>query len=236
MGWFSSKPNIEEFLKDKIANEKFIGHYFKIPLQKGENETDKEFFVSANKARTEVMNVVLGQSISSINEIKKSVNIFLSIEDEEPHLLVRFSDITKKQEEQVRKKGDVILSVIDPKKKESYLFFPLQSIKAKKMFVNIEFGLVSVFKIKTHEEKTWLKFEGKEPMVEQFDGLQYLYYPLAKRINLYKKYPKIDKQLFGWEFDDFINWIMEKRNANEHMKKYCKAVERLMPELQWKYR
>ena len=44
---------------------------------------------------------------------------------------------------------------------------------------------------------TYLTFEGKEPIVMEFDGLQYFSYPIAKRIKLYKKYPEIDKLLFG---------------------------------------
>jgi len=78
---------------------------------------------------------------------------------------------------------------------------------------------------------TYLTFEGKEPIVMEFDGLQYFSYPIAKRIKLYKKYPEIDKLLFGMDLMSFIDWVMEKKNENEHMRKYCKAVKNFLSEL-----
>jgi len=29
----------------------------------------------------------------------------------------------------------------------------------------------------------------------------------------------------------FIDWVMEKKNENEHMRKYCKAVKNFLSEL-----
>jgi len=37
--------------------------------------------------------------------------------------------------------------------------------------------------------------------------------------------------LFGMDFLDFIDWIMEKKNDNEHMKKYCQAVKVILKKM-----
>ena len=65
----------------------------------------------------------------------------------------------------------------------------------------------------------------------QFDGIEYFTYPIEKRAELYKKYPVIDKLLFGMDFINFIDWIMKKKNNDEHMKKYCTKLQKIIKKL-----
>ena len=60
--------NIEEFAKDKLANEKWLYHYFLIPFPKSEKETNEEFIERANKMA----------EITSIVSIPKTKTKFIS--------------------------------------------------------------------------------------------------------------------------------------------------------------
>ena len=70
--------NIEEFAKDKLANEKWLYHYFLIPFPKSEKETNEEFIERANKMAEIIMSVVLGQLVASDKQdIDKRTFIYL---------------------------------------------------------------------------------------------------------------------------------------------------------------
>jgi len=235
--------NIEEFAKDKLANEKWLYHYFLIPFPKSEKETNEEFIERANKMAEIIMSVVLGQLVASdkqdidkrtfiyLGSLQKNVNIILINEgDNKFSFLVRFADTSVKDIKKSKNEG-LLIRNIKPRPINSYLFSPLQSLTTTKILPNIEFGLVAILKIQPHENMTYLTFDSKKPIVTQFDGLQYFTYPIEKRAKLYKKYPKIDKLLFGMDFLDFIDWIMEKKNDNEHMKKYCQAVKVILKKM-----
>ncbi len=261
--------NLEEFSKDKFANDKWIEHYFKIGFEKPSGESEEAFNLRINQIRHKIISIIAnllmmsrqfnvkylhhqdndsmayfnnGSSSSLATDyegkLKKSVTIKV-IEETKGHyeFLIRFVDV-KKQEETITKNiSEPIL--FDNKalahKKIDYLFSPLQSLIMIDIAQRIEDTLCSILKIKPEQNKTWLKFDGKEPIVEQLDGIQYHSYQLAKRIELYKKYPEIDKRLFGWDFKEFLDWVMEKKNANEHMNKYCKAVEKRLKEQEIEY-
>ena len=83
--------------------------------------------------------------------------------------------------------------------------------------------------LRDERELTNLIFEDGKPVVQQTNGLQYYSYPVKKRGELFKKYPAIEKKLFeGLSFTEWIDWLMKKKNNNNHMKKYCKAVEKIL--------
>jgi len=190
-----------------------------------------------------IMGIVLGQLVASDKQdidkktfvyrgsIQKNVNMLLVEEGNNKFsFFVRFSDTTMKEIEKTKKKG-LLLHNIQPKPIKSYLFSPLQSLIVTRILPNIEFGLVGIFKIELHKNMTYLTFDNKEPIVTEFDGLQYFTYPIEKRAELYKKYPEIDKLLFGMNFLDFVDWIMEKKNHDEHMKKYCAELQKIIKKL-----
>ena len=76
---------------------------------------------------------------------------------------------------------------------------------------------------------TYLGFDDEDqPYVMEFDGIQYLKYPFEKRVELHKDHPELDKKLFGNELNEFIKWIVSKKDVSEHDKKYCVKIEEII--------
>ena len=250
---FSSteERNIEEFSKDKLANEKWIEHYFKIGFEKLREENEKEFTMRIYKIKNEILSLITNKlifvdSLVFRGNIKKNVTITV-IEPTKKHyeFLIRLVDSKKQEEVLGIPKDNSKITLFDNKilahKKEDYLFSPLQDIILNKQNIlpDIELGLISFLNIKppkVMEQNRIIKsfqFVNKEPYYTEFDGIQYFGYPIKKRIELHVKNPKLEKVVFqtkdnNFFFKDFIEEIMSKKEDNEHMRKYCKAVEKLI--------
>lgn len=234
------KKIIEKLSEDKLANEKWIENYFKIGFEKAQKESKESFAIRIDKTKNAILSLILGNlhlgnSVFK-KDLKKSVTIKV-IEPEKEHyeFLIRFSDF---KEEDFK---DNVIRWKKNGKAEDYLFSPLQTIiiNEKNILPNIEAELMQLLKIKPTEQmksNTIMKlysFVNNEPHYTEFDGIQYFAYPVKKRIELYVKNPKLERATFpmverDYHFNEFIEEIMSKKEHNEHMKKYCKAVEGLL--------
>jgi hypothetical protein len=74
------------------------------------------------------------------------------------------------------------------------------------------------------------KFDFEEGVlwIKNTDGLQHEEYPLEKRFELHKAHPSFCDEMFGGKFDDFIEWILSKRNNSDYDKKFCESVDKLV--------
>jgi hypothetical protein len=139
----------------------------------------------------------------------------------------RVSPVIDKKEEDNKNTG--LIRSKDPNDNRGYKFSPIESLISIKTLQNIEFALVAVFKFKQEKQMTYLGFDDEDqPYVMEFDGIQYLKYPFEKRVELHKEHPELEKKLFDMELNDFIKWIISKKDDSEHMKKYCIKTEEIL--------
>src|SRR3989344_2605550 len=235
---FFKKINYE----DEILNEQYIEHYFALPMRKPTNKNNSEFLAYLEELNKKVISFVLAPSLG-LYEIGKNVTTrsykyndlpgdytrvlqFLNISEDTYFMLIRFIDQKKSD---AKKKIARLRTVLDNKR--GYKFSPLQSQKIAKICQSIESILIVLTGIKPHQMMTLITGIGEEVIIHEFDGLQYHSYPLSKRAKLYKKYPKIDKKLFGWDFFEFIRWILEKEKESEDMKRNCERTRKIVSHL-----
>lgn len=252
---FSSEEEniLEEFIKDELANKKWIEHYFLISFKKPQKEKEQDFSFRIMNAKEAILNLILNIMISADStrtkkemifrgSLKKSVTIKV-IEPKKDYyeFLIRFSDYNGKMGPKAKKTGGIFLREKKSGKKKEYLFSPSQDIILNKQNIlpQIEFGLLNLLKIeptdimKSQKIMKSYEFIDNEPYYTELDGIQFFSYPIKKRIELYAKNQDFDKIVFqtgdgDFFLKEFIEEIMEKKNKNKHMKKYCKAVEELL--------
>lgn len=244
----TKKELLEELADDKLANEKWIEHYFKIGFEKLPKETQKDFDERIGKLHGQLFYVVFGrQGIVYKNQLeragilteklKKSVTIKV-IEPTKKHyeFLIRFSDYSKKD----FKEGGIQFREKKQSKKEDYLFSPFQELilSDTNILRDIEADLMRFLQIEPPEVmkagkimKRFSLVDGK-PYYEEFDGIQFLGYPIEKRIELYAINPQLQGEIFPttdkFYFKDFIEEILEKKKDDKHMEKLCEKVEALL--------
>lgn len=239
MGLFDSELDIEGFSKSEIGNKKCFDHYFQIGFSRLEDETDKQLEKRVENIREEILGYVLGQMTSAdskkvgkdsfvyLGNLDKKVSIKVVQENKNDfYFLIRFPDIKKNEK---IKEGQINYKITAGRKKEGYMFTPYESYLALNILPNVELGLRIVSGIEPHKEMTNFHFSGNNPTVTQFNGLQFFSYNLEDRFKIYDKFPEMDKILFGGKgFKRYIKWILRKRKANDHMRKYCEKVKELI--------
>lgn len=218
----------EDFKKSKILNSKWVLHFFRIAV-------NADSIDSVEHLKDRFLNVAVGALTESDSvkvskdtfvfkgSLKKSVAASFWEGDEENVMILRFGD-----HEDVKEPLTRVKSLKSLKWTSNYKFTPIQSVRGIPIIHNIEQKLVMMFNLSTIDQVMNFVFEDGKPIVVNNDGFQYLVYPLEKRMQLAKEYPKLDKALFGQSFEEFVNWIMDKKDDNPHMKKYCKKVESLL--------
>jgi hypothetical protein len=216
----------DNYKNSKIANKKFIEHYFKLNVMKQKGESKNEFNVRLENIGKELMSVVLGGLLPYPNISSKKSMTFKAIHDagEQWYFLVRFPDIRKDMQESIiteKKKGD----------KRSYKFSPVLSLEAISALKQIEFQIHVVFGLESREETTEMVFEKGVPHIIQSDGIQEYSYPIKERLLLYKEHPELESNVFNQSAPKYLEWLMNRRNHNAHMKKYCNAVDKILKEI-----
>lgn len=248
---FSSKEGIdlEEFSKDKLANEKWIEHYYKIGFDKPSGVKKEEF---ASRVMT-TRNNLLGQIAKKLISVK-SLNKNITIKINEPtkkhyEFLIRFIDCKGTVFKGILLEDGTFIRERRAGKNKDYLFSPLQQLILFKniehnILADIEFELMTSLNMKpTNVMKSGglikqLSFVKKELYYTETDGIQYFRYPIKKRIELYNKNHRLEKLAFptidNFFFKDFIEEIMSKRNDSKQMKRCCREVENLMSKIKEK--
>lgn len=223
--------NLEDYSYDKLANEKWINHYFQIgftfPIVP---KKDMELLLENERAK--IFDVVIEQLINADivkkddyliykGSLKKNVTILISeikkvdVAGKKTNyceFLIRFIDMILADKKAKNKSLLIGFREKKPNDKRSYLFSPLESITAIKIKVlsSIEFGLIAHFGIKpTKVMKSggiiknfyWVN---EELYYKEYDGIQYFSYPLKKRIELHAKNPELEKLVFQARDNDFF--------------------------------
>jgi len=234
-----SEIKFGELEKSHIANEKWIEHYFKITLNRPKDHSHEQFIDYLENLKNKIFEFSLGEMIDSDSlkhretliykgTLNKNLTIISFPENDAQYsILIRFID--KKEEDNKNTGQPCLIRNKDPNDNRGYKFSPIESLISIKTLQNIEFDLVAVFKFKQEKQMTYLGFDDEDqPYVMEFDGIQYLKYPFEKRVELHKDHPELDKKLFGNELNEFIKWIVSKKDVSEHDKKYCVKIEEII--------
>lgn len=239
-----NKDNLDsdKYKKDKILNESWIEHYFAIQFNKPKNYTHSEYEEYLEEINLDVLGKVAVATID-LAKIQKSITTksykmtelpteylrVLSVSNTKKDsyfMLIRFPDITKQEAQEGFKEGSFRYS--NPNKKRNYLFTTLQSIKFLEISKFIEFQLHTFIGLKPAEQMTLINSVDKEIIINEFDYIQYYYYPLSKRAELYSKYPELDKKLFNLPFPKFIKWLLSKENESEYMQRNAERTRQIL--------
>jgi len=238
---FSSEDeiNLEDFSKDKLANEKWIEHYFLVYTIKPEGASKDEYSNWVFNQQQELHRIIMGQIVGVDSQEKgnslvyrgsmqKNTSIKRIGKSGQELFLIRFPDRRKTDKNKV-------FMLFRSSKPESYLFTPIQSIHALKILPSIEFGICAFTGIKPNPSTDLYLFKKGKPYFQQSDGIQFFEYPLEKRIELYAKSPTLEKLVFksadnDFFFKDFIEALRNRVKDNPKLEKYHKAVERLLKE------
>jgi len=223
-----SDIDLKEINKYPEMHKKILFHYFMIPVSRLKGEKDKDFEKRINEIGEWIMGLSMGQSVEMSENWKKNFNLQMVPGDKNNVLFIlKFSNQKVKDVKKSEKEG-VYTKNIEPKADKEYMFSPYQSLIAGQVLPKIEWILSAVLKIEPHRVMHQYSPSGNKLYIKEFDGLQVLSYSLEERIKLYKKFPEIDSALFGGGLKKDIKWILDKRDDNEHMKKCCKIVDRLI--------
>lgn len=240
----------EEMLKSSILNEKWIFHGYKFDLKKPGSSSHEEFLHFCEKnMQPDVLDAVMAQMFESdsvvvkkflLSGLPKEMIYIASMqknptarvvydEDYNYSLLIRFVDMTEKSIKKAIELGGTGTIKKEPDEEREYNFSPIQMLKAIPIMPNVELGLIRFFNARQHEFCNSFHYdEDNKPIVQGTDGIVYNIYPIEKRAELFSKYPKFDKKLFGLFFKDFVSRLLSKKDDSNHMKKYCLEVENIL--------
>jgi len=233
------KFDLEKYKDEAFLKEQWIEHFFTVHFEKPEDTSHSDFLDYLEELNHKFLGYVASHSIG-ITEVGKSVSIKSYEGENLPHeyervlqyvnsnensyfMLIRFPNAKKEDLE----KG-VFFGYVNPAEKRSYKFSPLQSIKIPEICKSVEYMLHILTKIEPHQSMTLVTGVDKEVIIHDFDGLQYLSYPLTKRAELYSKYPDIDEKIFPMNFEEFAQWIIDKENDSDAMKRNADRTRKIL--------
>lgn len=239
---FKTNLDSEKYQKDKFLNEPFIEHYFAIQFNKPKEYTFPEYEKYLGKVNLDVLGKVMVATIEltkmcksitikcyNMTEMPREYSRVLSLSNAKKDsyfMLIRFPDITKQEAEKGFKEGN--LRNAPANKKRNYLFTTLQSIKFIEISKFIEFQLQVFLGLEPVQQMTLVSGVEKEVIINEYDGIQYYYYPLCKRAELYSKFPELDKKMFGPPFPEFIEWLLNKENDSEYMQRNAERTRQIL--------
>lgn len=239
---FKTNLDSDKYQKDKFLNEPFIEHYFAIQFNKPKNYTFPEYEKYLEEVNLDVLGKVavatleltkMCKSITTkcykMSEMPREYSRALSLSNAKKDsyfMLIRFPDITKQEAEKGFKEG--ILRNLPANKKRNYLFTTLQSIKFIEISKFIEFQLQAFVGLEPAEQITLINGVDKEVIITEFDSIQYYYYPLSKRAELYSKFPELDKKMFDPPFPEFIEWLLSKEKESEYMQRNAERTRQIL--------
>lgn len=238
----SNNFDLEKYKKDKLLNEPFIEHYFAIQFNKPKNYTFPEFDEYMEQITHRTLELVgvfairlskICKSITTksykVTEIPQEYFRVLSLTNAKRNsyfTLIRFPDVTKQEAETGFKEGN--FRYLAPNKKRNYKFTPLQSIEFIEIGKGIETQLQILTGLEPSEQITLINGVDKEVIITEYDCIQYYYYPLSKRAELYSKYPELDKKMFSLPFPEFIKWLLSKEKESEYMQRNAERTRQIL--------
>lgn len=226
-----SDDELNEFLNDDLSKLKWMQHFFKIYFAKRENESIEEFNLRVERIKGELFSYLaiylMGENGEQLN---KKMTILIEQEDENLfYYLIRFCDMS---EEDKNVKEFVIREKKSPSKEEDYLFTAYQTLLSVNIHRQIQYILEVIFNQEPKRVMDFFTFVDGKPYTYNFNQVQYMGYSIEDRIKVAKKFPNIDNVLFESDIKTFISYILDKRNHDDHMKKYCAKVDKLIKKYQ----
>lgn len=239
----------EEQTKNPITNKKWLYVSFMVPVENTFGVINSG--LQADNPTEAVMSSVIAPAsqieekhVTVSEEYPPDVSVALNPDKQDPfpvaHLQglpfahVKFVD--KREEDSEIEEFEI--RSISREEGKNYAFTPKNFIKyaEKKIFTNIEFQLVTLFNLpQIHDEhqkrqdQSYLTFSEGRPVHTKSDGVYMYKYLIEDRIKLYKQNRKLENKVFAnVNLPYFIDWLMDRREANEHMEKYCSKVEDLL--------
>jgi hypothetical protein len=236
------KLSWENYQDDPFLQKQWIEHFFVIPLEKPEEVSHSEYIDTLETQNEKIVQQVAVKSIG-ITEIGKSVTVityraqhlpheynrvlqFLSPTENSYYTLIRFPNLRKNDS-----KKDACFRRVNTKEKRIYKSSPIQSAKIPEICRSIELMLHLFTQITPHQSMTLVTGVANDVIVYEFDGLQYLSYPLSMRAELYSKYLDLDDQIFGMNFIKFAQWIIDKKNDSDAMKINAVRVSKILEKI-----
>ena len=212
--------------EDAFLNEQWIEHFFIVSLQKPRDKNQEFLNYLHAEVHSKILSflvipsstVTYGKSVSTASYFRKDLpteyeKILQIYPNENSYFtLIRFPDARKEDLEKAT------FRYIQSSEKRNYKFSPIQSIEFLKVSKRIEWTLHILTGIKPYKSMILITSIDDEVIIYEFDGLQYLSYPLSKRAELYSKYPELNMKMFNMDFKKFTNWIIDKENDDETMK------------------
>lgn len=242
---FKSKIDLdsEKYQKDKILYEQWIEHYLLLILYKPQNYDFEKFEKKVSSTGKDILNNINGY-ITPLTQIEKTITTYWykatnlpseylrpqcgleEITESTYFILIRFPNAKF-----INGVWSKIGGRMDTKGKENYKFTPLQTIKFRdnnlcNISASIDFELKNLFNISNFEPQIRISRVDEDIMIDHFDGIQYWFYPLSKRTELYSKYPELDKEIFNESLPKFAKWLIAK-DSDPAFKKYVidKAIQ-----------
>jgi len=226
--------------EDPILNEKWLYVSFMVPV----NRT-MPFIGDFGDTPTEV---VMGFILPTALPLKKK-NVTVSEENlnepslalmpdksnplpptiQGPFMHVKFVD---KREEDLDKE-EFETRIISKGEGKNYGFTPKRFIELTEedVFRIIKTQIVDAFQPEIiPEQVTILGFKDGKPMNTKSDGIFLMQYLIRDRVKLYKADKKLEGRVFSPKLPGFIDWLIDRKEYNEHTKRYCSKVEDILKE------
>jgi hypothetical protein len=229
--------DLDEYGKDPVLKKQWIEHFYIVSFEKPEEGTHKDFLTFLENQNDSVLQRIVVSAIG-ISELGKSISVksfnsnalpsnysrvlqFYQSTENTYFMIIRFPNL----EEKDLKKG-VHFGYVEGKR--NYDFSPIQSLQSQELCKSVELAIHFVTKAVPHKILTLVTGKGKEVIIHEFDGLQFLTYPLSKRAELFSKYPELDEKIFSMNFEKFAKWIIEKERDSESMKRNADRTRQIL--------
>lgn len=235
------KIDLDFYAEDALLNEPWMEYYFTVILYRPEHLNKSKFEAHAQTTSEKILNELNGYIVPLTN-MQKTITTYWynALKLPKEYLLPQegYSDITadtyfilirlpdaKFFGNVWAKKGG---AYDNSKSKSNYKFSPIQIIKFNEQNIgtSIDWVLRTMLNINHSKNFTKITRQGNEIIVNEFNGIQYFYYPLSKRIELYSKYPEIEELVFKSPLPGFAKWLFSKdedlefkKNVIDHAKK-----------------
>lgn len=240
---FKKKLNLEDYASDYLLNEPWMEYYLIVILYKPKSFTKSEFETHTQDTSLQILNKLNGY-ITPLTQIQKTLTTFWynapklpkeymlpqegysDITEDTYFILIRFPDAKFFGDVWAKKGGAYDKS----KTKSNYKFSPIQFINFNEnnIRISIDYVLRTMLKIDPADNRIKITKMGNEIIINEFNGIQYFYYPLSKRIELYSKYPEIEELIFSSSFSEFSKWLFSKDKDVEFKKNIIAPTKKLL--------
>lgn len=227
-----NKFNFDELSKNKFLTDMWINVEFTVDTQfRSGTKIDKMIDEIESQKQT-ILEVLSGNLVvSGMNE-----KYNLTIINEPAYNKKKYSYILKiKFIEFDKKLKKSVLRYKDKSDTRKYGFSPIDMLKFGKFLSAFEYSLCNITNTTPREKQNIFSFYENKPFFVDTDCIMTIASSVENKLKLYRDYPKIFKEIFGWDGKRLLDWTFDKKDNDAHMKKYCKEVAKIVRKLGIKY-